>query len=68
MLQEDDDVEEGSDEDAAVDVLFNDDGSRNVPCRCAAAVVADPRIQLSGSCTRAGTKTSLRGKEKGSKG
>ena len=33
MLQEDDDVEEGSDEDAAVDVLFNEDGSRNVPGR-----------------------------------
>jgi hypothetical protein len=32
--QEDAEDGEGSDdEDVAVDVLFNDDGSRNVPCR-----------------------------------
>ena len=45
MLQEDDTVAEGSDEDAAVDVLFNDDGSRNVPCRCVAFVVLHLCIQ-----------------------
>jgi hypothetical protein len=37
VLQENVDDEEGSDDDAAVDVLFNDDGSRNVPCRRVAA-------------------------------
>ena len=34
FVQEDDEEGKNSDEDAAVDVLFNDDGSRNVPCRC----------------------------------
>jgi hypothetical protein len=40
-VQENVDDDEGSDDDAAVDVLFNDDGSRNVPCRCDAAADAD---------------------------
>jgi hypothetical protein len=47
LVQEDDDEGKGSDEDAAVDVLFNDDGSRNVPCRRAAPASSAPTCVLS---------------------
>ncbi len=61
-MQEEDDDGKGSDEDAALDVLFNEDGSRNMPCRCARRL-GFCSLSLSYCC--AGTKMNWQGSEIG---